>query len=379
MNRYNAAELNCSLFKLPERQLVSCYQHNGEIFALWSRDSSFALDPNLEHQVLFGIVRFTFDEKGSLPPDVQEDNLFLDFTDGVEAELREVTSHLFHQGRIIFTFSEKFSGNGMWGKRNFVIAYNIESAIWEIGHGRLANGDISFKSWSPLMGSRDELKISYGELELFLQDNQLKVGVDHTPYHLDDWTRDTDFAKVAPNPELPVEKWRRQGSIIVSEDRSGDWSGDEPDVPEYAPPVPLMRSDTRVKALVPMARTVLTFENIAAVVKREFDEQYLLDELCYTAQHIHREADQKKLPLVHTLSQGEKGVPLTGKLSDLLLAHPAPVVPSAKYALIPAIRYADSALTCTKSGAHIAALVVDTLHRTSCILFVPLSELSFSN
>ncbi len=372
MNRYNAAELNCSLFKLPDRQLVSTYQHNGEVFALWSRDSSFAIDPNLDHQVQFGIVRFTFDEKGSLPPDVQTDNLFLDFTDSVEAELREVTSHLFHQGRIIFTFSEKFSGNGMWGKRNFVIAYNIESAIWEIGHSRLTTGDISFKPWLPQMGSRDELKISYGELELFLQDNQLKVGVDHTPYHLDDWTRDTDFAKVAPSSELPEEKWRRQGSIIVREDRSGD----ESDVPEYAPPVPLMCSDTRVKALIPIASTLLTFENIAAVVKREFEEQYLLDELCYTAQHIHREDDQKKLPLVHTLSQEEKGVPLTGKLSDLLLAHPAPVVPPAKYALIPAIRYADSVLACTKTGAHIAALVVDTLHRTSCVLFVPLSDLS---
>ncbi len=375
MNRYNAAELNCSLFKLPERQLVSCYQHNGEVFALWSRDSSFAIDPNLEHQVLFGIVRFTFDEKGSLPPDVQEDNLFLDFTDSVEAELREVTSHLFHQGRIIFTFSEKFSGNGMWGKRNFVIAYNIDSAIWEIGHSRLANGDISFKPWSPQMGSRDELKISYGELELFLQDNQLKVGVDQTPYHLDDWTRDTDFAKVAPNHELAVEKWRRQGSIIVSEDRSGVGSGDDPDVPEYAPPVPLTRSDTGVKALIPIVRTVLTIENIASVVKREYEEHYELGELCYTAQHIYREADQKKLPLVHTLSQEEKGVPLTGKLSDLLLAHPAPVVPPVKYALIPAIRYADSVLACTKAGAHIAALVVDTLHRTSCVLFVPLPEL----
>ncbi len=372
----DALRLNCSLFKLPERQLVSCYQHNGEVFALWSRDSSFAIAPNLEHQVLFGIVRFTFDEKGSLPPDVQEDNLFLEFADSYDVENREVTSHLLYDGRIVFSFSEKFTGDGKWGKHNYVIAYNIDASAWEIGHSRLDTGEISFKLWSPRMGSREELSIAYGELELFFQGGQLKVGIDHTPYHLDDWTRDTDFAKVAPNPELPVEKWRRQGSIIVSEDRSGVGSGDDPDVPEYAPPVPLTRSDTRVKALIPTRSTVLILENIAAVVMREYDEQYTLGELCYTAQHIHREADQKKLPLVHTLSQEEKGVPLTGKLSDLLLAHPAPVVPPAKYDLIPAIRYADSVLACTKYGAHVAALVVDTLPGTSCVLFVPLSDLS---
>lgn len=370
MNRYNAAELNCSLFKLPDRQLVSTYQHNGEVFALWSRDSSFAIDPNLEHQVQFGIVRFTFDEKGSLPPDVQEDNLFLEFTDSYDVENREVTSHLLYDGRIVFSFSQKFTGDGKWGKHNYVIAYNIDASAWEIGHSRLGTGEISFKLWSPRMGSREELSISYGELQLFFQGGQLKVGIDNTPYHLDDWTRDTDFAKVAPSSELPEEKWRRQGSIIVSEDRSED----EPDVPECAPPVPLMSSDSRVKALIPIASTMLTLENVAAVVKREFDEQYTLDELCYTAQHIHREADQKKLPLVHTLSQEEKGVPLTGKLSDLLLAHPAPVVPPAKYALIPAIRHADSVLACTKTGANIASLVVDTLHRSSCVLFVPLSD-----
>jgi len=372
MNRYNAAELNCSLFKLPERQLVSCYQHNGEVFALWSRDSSFAIDPNLEHQVLFGIVRFTFDEKGSLPPDVQEDNLFLEFADSYDVENREVTSHLLHDGRIVFSFSEKFTGDGKWGKHNYVIAYNIDASAWEIGHSRLDTGEISFKLWSPRMGSREELSIAYGELELFFQGGQLKVGIDHTPYHLDDWTRDTDFAKVAPSPESPHEKWRRQGSIIISEDRSGE----EPYAPAYGSSIPLISSDTKVTARIPAVPTMLTFENIAAVVMREFDAQYTLGELCYTAQHIHREADQKKLPLVHTLSQEEKGVPLTGKLSDLLLAHPAPVVPPAKYDLIPAIRYADSVLACTKAGAHIAALVVDTLHRTSCVLFVPLSDLS---
>lgn len=375
----DALMLNCSLFKLPERQLVSTYQHNGEVLALWSRDSSFAIDPNLEHQVQFGIVRFTFDEKGRLPPDVQEDNLFLEFTDSFDGENREVTSHLLHDGRIVFSFSEKFSGDGKWGKHNYVIAYNIDASAWEIGHSRLDTGEISFKLWSPRIGSREELSISYGELQLLFQGGQLKVGIDHTPYYLDDWTRDTDFAKVAPSPESPHEKWRRQGSIIVREDRSRD----EPDVPEYAPPVPLMSSDTSVKALIPIASTMLTFENVAAVVKREFEERYTLGELCYTAQHIHREADQKKLPLVHTLSQEEKGVPLTGKLADLLLAHPAPVVPPAKYSLIPAIRYADSVLACTRSGANIAALVVDTLHRTSCVLFVPLSgflsDLSSSN
>lgn len=368
----DALRLNCSLFKLPDRQLVSTYQHNGEVFALWSRDSSFAIDPNLDHQVQFGIVRFTFDEKGSLPPDVQEDKLFLEFTDSYDVENREVTSHLLYDGRIVFSFSEKFTGDGKWGKHNYVIAYNIDASAWEIGHSRLDTGEISFKLWSPRMGSREELSISYGELQLFFQGGQLKVGIDHTPYHLDDWTRDTDFAKVAPSPESPHERWRRQGSIIVSEVRSEE----EPYAPADGSSIPLISSDTKVSVRIPSVRTVLTIDNIASVVKREFEEQYTLGELCYTAQHIHREEDQKKQPLVHTLSQDEKGVPLTGKLSDLLLAHPAPVVPPAKYALIPAIRYADSVLACTKTGAHIAALVVDTLHRTSCVLFVPLPEFS---
>jgi|JI9StandDraft_1071089.scaffolds.fasta_scaffold01517_3 hypothetical protein len=362
---------NCFLYKLQEKQLVSCYQHNGQVFALWSRDSSFAIDPKLEHQVQFGIVRFCFDANDCLLLPVQENNLFLEFTDSYDVENREVTSHLFHDGRIVFSFSERFSGDGKWGKHNYVIAYNIDASAWEIGHSLLETGEISFKLWSPRMGSREELSIAYGELELFFQGGQLKVGIDHTPYHLDDWTRDTDFAKVAPSPESPHEKWRRQGSIIISEDRSGE----EPCAPAYGSSIPLISSDTKVTARIPAVRAVLTFENIAAVVMREFDAQYTLGELCYTAQHIYREADQEKLPLVHTLSQEEKGVPLTGKLSDLLLAHPAPVVPPAKYALIPAIRHADSVLACTKTGANIAALVVDTLHRTSCVLFVPLSDL----
>jgi hypothetical protein len=102
----------------------------------------------------------------------------------------------------------------------------------------------------------------------------------------------------------------------------------------------------------------------------------LFGDLCYTAQHIHREADQKKLPLVHTLTEEDKGVPFTGKLSDLLLTHPAAPQPAPRYSLIPAIRHSDSVLTRNKSGMSTAALVVDVLHRTSCVLFIALPELS---
>ncbi len=368
----DALKQNCSLFQLRDKQLVSTYQHNGEVFALWSRDSSFPIDSSLDHQVQFGVVRFSFNANGWLLPTVQEDDFFLDFTDSYAVEDREVTSHLLHDGRIVFTFSEKFTGDGKWGKHNFVIAYNIDAAIWEIGHNRLATGDISFKPWSPQMGSREELSVSFGELELFLQDGQLKLGIDNTPYHLDDWTRDTDFAQVAPNPEAPPEKWRRQGSIVVSE----DWSGEEPYVPAYGPPIPLISSDTKVKASIPIAHCWLTFENIRQVILRDFDGLQLYEDLCYTAQQIHREADQKKLPLVHTLSQEDKGVPFTGKISDLGLSHPAMQQPPPQYSLIPAIRQSDSVLTRDRSGAATAALVLDVLHRTSCLLFSPLPELS---
>lgn len=368
----DARKQNCSLFQLQEKQLVSTYQYNGEAFALWSRDRSFSINPSLEHQVQFGVVRFCFDENGCLLLPAKEDNFFLDFTDSYDVENREVTSHLLHDGRIVFSFSEKFTGDGKWGKHNYVIAYNIDASVWEIGLSRLATGEISFKPWSPRMGSREELSIAYGELELFLQSGQLKVGIDHTPYHLDDWTRDTDFAKVAPNPESPHEKWRRQGSMIISEELSGE----EPYAPAYGAPIPLISSDTKVKARVPIALSSLTIENIRDVVLRNFDELQPLGDLCYTAQHIHREADQKKLPLVHTLTQEDKGVPFTGKLSDLLLTHPAAPQPPPQYALIPAIRHSDSVLTRHKSGMATAALVIDVLHRTSCVLFIPLPELS---
>jgi hypothetical protein len=110
-------------------------------------------------------------------------------------------------------------------------------------------------------------------------------------------------------------------------------------------------------------------------VLRHFDELQLLGDLCYTAQHIHREADQNKLPLVNSLSQEDKGVPFTCKLSDLLRTHPAPPQPAPQYSLIPAIRHSDSVLTRNKSGMATAALVIDVLHRTSCVLFIPLPEL----
>jgi len=368
----DARKQNCSLFPLHNRQIISAYQYKGEVFALWSRDSSFVIDPSLEQQVLFGVVRFAFDENSGSFKTVHEESLYLHFTDPSCDEIREVTSHLLHDGRIVFAFSEKFTGDVKWGKHNYVIAYNIEKSIWEMGHSRLATGEISFRPWSPQLGSRDELSISYGELYLFHQDGQLIVGIDNTLYHLDDWTRDTDFAIVAPNAESQAESWLRHGSIIVSK----DWSGEAPCEPDYGPPIPLIENTTRVKARIPTGVSLLMFENIREVVLRSFNELQLFDDLCYTAQHIHRDEDKKNLPLVHTLPEEDKGVPFTGKLSDFLLSHP--VVPEAPpmYLLIPAVRHSDSVFTCNRSGETFAALVLDVLHRTSCVLFISLSELS---
>jgi hypothetical protein len=343
---------NCSLVQLQEKQLVSCYQYHGEALLCGREIAALLLIRSLEHQVQFGVVRFCFDANDCLLLPVQEDNLFLEFADSYDVENREVTSHLLHDGRIVFSFSERFTGDGKWGKHNYVIAYNIDASAF----GRLVTVfqplvKSASSLWSPRMGSREELSIAYGELELFFQGGQLKVGIDHTPYHLDDWTRDTDFAKVAPNPESPYEKWRRQGSIIISEDRSGE----EPYAAAYGSSIPLISSDTKVKARVPIALCSLTLEHIRDIGLRQFDELQLLGDLCYTAQHIHREADQNKLPLVHTLSQEDKGVPFTGKLSDLLHTHPAAPQPAPHYSLIPAIRHSDSVLTRNKSGMATAA------------------------
>jgi|GEM_PF-880508 len=357
-------------FKLPARRLISTYQYEGQVFALWYSDSNFPADPLLEHQVLFGVVRFSFSDNGEFAV-AHEDTLALDFVDRSTIEDRQVTSHLLHDGRIIFAFSEKFTGDGKWGKHNYVIAYNIEKAIWEIGYSRSSTGDIKFKPWSSALGSRQELSISSGELELFLQNGQLKVGIDNTCYHLDDWTKNTDFTLVAPNAEARSARLQRQGTIFITE----IWSGKAPNLPDYGLPIPLIDSDTKIKACICGVPCSVAFENIRELVLRYFEELHLLDDLCYPAQIIHREGDQTKLPLIQTLSKEEKGVPLTGKLSDLLLSHPAAPVAPPRYRLIPAVRYSDSVLVRNQSGLATAALAIDVLRRTSCILFVPLPDL----
>ena len=360
---------NCVVFKLPERQLVSTYQHNSQVFALWYRDSSFPVDPLLEQQVSFGVVRFTFGDDGEFKA-ANEDTLVLDFTDRSAVEARTMTSHLLHDGRIVFSFSEKFSDGGKWGNHNYVLAYDIENAIWEIGHNRSASGDISFKPWSSGMGSREELSIEYGELKLFVQNGKLKVGIDSTYYHLDDWVRNDDYTTVAPDAEPLVSILKRKGAIFVTE----NWSGNSTSFSDYGTVIELPNRDTTLKAHLSAVPCWIKFENIREQVVKHFDEMQLFNDLCYQAQHTHRDEDRKKMPEIKTLSQEEKGVPFTGKLSDLLLSHPSVEAPP-KYALIPVARYSDSVSVRQSSGTVTAALVLDVLQRTSCVMFVPIPEL----
>ncbi|HEY9723166.1 MAG TPA: HEAT repeat domain-containing protein [Oscillatoriaceae cyanobacterium] len=90
-------------------------------------------------------------------------------------------------GKLLFSLNSPFSDQRGWGDDNFLYLFDPQAARWSrLGSSRFSSTPVE----QPLVaGPEDSVhSCSYGELVLWKDaDGGLKVAVDGTPYHLDDW------------------------------------------------------------------------------------------------------------------------------------------------------------------------------------------------
>ncbi len=135
--------------------------------------------------------------------------------------------HARADGDLHLVLTTPFSDGRGWGSENRLLAFRPEDGTWRAWHGEL-RGETHREPLDPeaTLDEADVPSLSYGEL-LAWDDEQgeLRLAVDGTPYHLDDWEHhpDTVEAHAARRAAWDRSGWNTVGALTKKLTSTEDW------------------------------------------------------------------------------------------------------------------------------------------------------------